>query len=180
MADSSLKVEPGDVVLERGDDGNQSHQNYSYVHTWCKSSRVVPGHNQVVMILQSLWLFTCNSCRTSPQGDPTCNRTLSGSHRLAKPGTKCNIGLLSQKEPVLIYSSNAHEQKNNKTKNCNIINNNLLKNELTSYPAATCMKICSALFFSSTPWCLSGCHFPAAFLESGNFNILLRKLKSHL
>ena len=109
MADGSLKVEPGDVVLERGDDGNQSHQNYSYVHTWCKSPRVVPGHNQVVMILQSLWLFTCNSCRTSPQGDPTCNRTLSGSHRLAKPVKKCNMGSLSQKEPDLIYSSNAHE-----------------------------------------------------------------------
>ena len=109
MADSSLKVEPGDVVLERGDDGDQSHQNYSYVDTWCKSSRVVPGHNQVVMILQSLWLFTGNSCRTSPQGDPTCNRTLSGSHRLAKPVKKCNMGSLSQKEPDLIYSSNAHE-----------------------------------------------------------------------
>ena len=68
MADGSLKVEPGDVVLERGDDGDQCHQNYSYVHTWCKSPRVVPGHNQVVMILQSLCLFTCNSCRTSPQG----------------------------------------------------------------------------------------------------------------
>ena len=43
MTDSSLKVEPGDVVLEGGDDGDEGDEDDANVHAGSQSSCVVPG-----------------------------------------------------------------------------------------------------------------------------------------
>ena len=43
MADGCLKVEPGDVVLQRGHDGDEGHKDDADVHAGSQSSCVVPG-----------------------------------------------------------------------------------------------------------------------------------------
>ena len=43
MADSSLKVEPGNVVLERGDNGDEGNKDDANVNSRSKSSCIVPG-----------------------------------------------------------------------------------------------------------------------------------------
>ena len=47
MTDSGLKVEPGDVVLEGGDDGDEGNKDDADVHARSKSSCVVPGWGNV-------------------------------------------------------------------------------------------------------------------------------------
>ena len=42
MTDSSLKVEPGNVVLKCGDDGHEGHEDDADVNSRSKSSRIVP------------------------------------------------------------------------------------------------------------------------------------------
>ena len=47
MTDSGLKVEPGDVVLEGGDDGDEGNKDNANVHARSKSSCIVPGRGRV-------------------------------------------------------------------------------------------------------------------------------------
>ena len=43
MTDSGLKVEPGDVVLEGGDDGDQGDEDDADVDPWGESPGIIPG-----------------------------------------------------------------------------------------------------------------------------------------
>ena len=43
MTDSGLKVEPGDVVLEGGDNGDEGNEDDADVNSRSKSSCIVPG-----------------------------------------------------------------------------------------------------------------------------------------
>ena len=47
MTDCSLEVEPGDVVLEGGDDGDEGNKDNANVHARSKSSCIVPGRGRV-------------------------------------------------------------------------------------------------------------------------------------
>ena len=47
MTDGSLEVEPGDVVLEGGDDGDEGDEDDANVDTRSQSSCVVPGWGEV-------------------------------------------------------------------------------------------------------------------------------------
>ena len=47
MADGCLKVEPGDVVLQRGYDGDESDEDDANVYPGSQSSCIVPGWGKV-------------------------------------------------------------------------------------------------------------------------------------
>ena len=47
MTDGSLEVEPGDVVLEGGDDGDEGDEDDANVDARSQSSCIVPGWGEV-------------------------------------------------------------------------------------------------------------------------------------